>query len=206
MKKRTVALLLALVLVFGVAVGGTIAWLTSQTATVTNSFTAGNVTITLDEAKVDEYGVPVTGAARVTENEYKLINGQTYTKDPTIHVQTGSEDCYVYVTVDNGLAGLDDGTIAAQMTANGWVKLDGVKVGELDVYYLASSAGANDGKLNADGSVSAGKDVVVFESFTISGTANLGSAQDVVIVGYAIQRANMTSAADAWAKGSSNWT
>ena len=39
MKKKTVALLLSLVLVFGVVAGGTLAWLTQKTDSVVNTFT-----------------------------------------------------------------------------------------------------------------------------------------------------------------------
>ena len=58
MKKRTVALVLAIVLVFAVAVGGTVAYLTS-TANVKNTFTVGSVNIKLDEAKVTPDGKAV---------------------------------------------------------------------------------------------------------------------------------------------------
>ena len=44
---KTLALLLALVLVLGVAAGGTIAWLVAQSDTVTNTFTYGDINIAL---------------------------------------------------------------------------------------------------------------------------------------------------------------
>lgn len=78
------------------------AYLTS-TDEVKNTFTVGQVKIKLDEAKVDENGKPVEGAARVAENSYKLLPGHTYTKDPTIHVDAASEDCFIRakVTLNN---------------------------------------------------------------------------------------------------------
>ena len=57
MKKKTIALLLVMMMVFGITVGGTIAYLTDSEKVV-NTFTVGNVQIKLDEAKVDLYGVP----------------------------------------------------------------------------------------------------------------------------------------------------
>ena len=104
MKKRTVALVLAIVLVFAVAVGGTVAYLTS-TANVKNTFTVGSVDIKLDEAKVNTAGV-VQGTDRVTANDYKLMPGHTYTKDPTVTVLEGSEESYVRmkVTFNNAAA------------------------------------------------------------------------------------------------------
>lgn len=100
MKTRSKALLLTLcaVLLVTASVLGTMAFLTS-TASVENTFTVGSVKITLDEAKVTPDGKPVEGAARVAENSYKLMPGHTYTKDPTIHVDAASEDCFIRAKV-----------------------------------------------------------------------------------------------------------
>ena len=96
-KKAMLMTLCAIILVVA-TVFGTMAYLTS-TDEVVNTFTVGNVKITLDEAKVDTDGSPVTGAARVKENSYKLMPGHTYTKDPTIHVDATSEDCFIRAKV-----------------------------------------------------------------------------------------------------------
>ena len=99
-KLRRILLLLACaVLLVSLSVGATLAYLTSTTQTVKNTFTVGNVEITLDEAEVNEYGEVVTGADRVTANTYKLLPGRTYVKDPIVHVKAGSERCYVRVEV-----------------------------------------------------------------------------------------------------------
>ena len=100
MKTKSKALLLTLcaVLLVTASVLGTMAFLTS-TASVKNTFTVGSVKITLDEAKVTPDGKPVEGAARVAENSYKLMPGHTYTKDPTIHVDAASEDCFIRAKV-----------------------------------------------------------------------------------------------------------
>ena len=119
MKKKTIALLLVLVMIFGISVGGTIAYLTDKEA-VTNTFTVGNVKIKLTETAVNEAGVPVdekgsteadsTDAnwkAAVIEandsapvgNKYKLIPGMSYTKDPAVTVLEGSEESYIRMIV-----------------------------------------------------------------------------------------------------------
>lgn len=100
MKKTTKALLLTLcaVLLVAASVMGTMAYLTASDS-VKNTFTVGNVRINLDEAKVNENGTPVEGAARVKENSYKLIPGVTYTKDPTVTVLNGSVESYVRMKV-----------------------------------------------------------------------------------------------------------
>ena len=145
MKKRTLALILALVLVFGAAVGGTIAYLTSNDS-VTNTFTVGKVDITLDEAQVNEYGAAVTPAARVDANTYKLIPGHTYTKDPIIHVAAGSEDCWLFAKIENNL-----GTAATLTMGTGWTEIDSTN--HVWAYNTKVSAGAN---------------VTVFTQFTFS--------------------------------------
>lgn len=106
MKTKRKALLLSLcaVLLVVASVMGTMAYLTSTTGEVKNTFTVGKVAITLDETKVDENGVPVPSTddkpvARTTENSYKLIPGSTYTKDPTIHVDAASEACFIRAKV-----------------------------------------------------------------------------------------------------------
>ena len=99
MKKKLLIMSVAMVLVCAFAVGMTIAYLTS-TDSVVNTFTVGNVQIQLDEAGVDEYGVPQgSPAPRVSRNTYKLIPGHTYTKDPTVTVLEGSEESYIKMTV-----------------------------------------------------------------------------------------------------------
>ena len=100
MKTKSKALLLTLcaVLLVAASVMGTMAYLTS-TDKVENTFTVGKVAIKLDEAKANNDGSLVEGAARVKANEYKLLPGHTYTKDPTVTVKAVSESSYVRMKV-----------------------------------------------------------------------------------------------------------
>ena len=188
MKKKLMTVL-ALVLVIALSVAGTYAYLTSQD-TVTNTFTVGKVAITMDEAAVNEYGVAID-APRRAANEYKLVPGHEYTKDPTVHFQAKSEASYLFVKVENGISAIeaaDNNTIADQIKVNGWSALDGVA----NVYY--KQVDANTG---ADAI-----DYPVFASFKIADNANTaayGTAQ-IVVTAYAIQADGMTSATDAWTK------
>lgn len=184
MKTKTKALILAVcaVLLVVTTVFATVAFLTS-TATVTNTFTFGKVAITLDETDVDVAGAPIAGAARVIENEYHLLPGHEYTKDPTIHVAAGSENCWLFVKVENGLKNIIDGpdTIEAQLAANGWTLLDG----EANIYWYENVAAATN-------------DIPVFRSFKINGEitneeiADYGDAK-IVVVAYAVQADGFTS-------------
>lgn len=186
MKTRTkvaLAVLCALLLVT-VSILGTLAYLTS-TETVTNTFTVGNVKITLDEAPVDSNGQQTTGA-RGNANSYKLYPGKTYDKDPTIHVDPNSDNCWLFVKIENNIAGVEDGSIATQMANNGWSPVDGT-----DVYaykQIATKADAN---------------VKIFEKFTVTGEATnetLASYADktIVVTGYAVQAEGFATAEAAW--------
>ena len=99
-KTKTKALLMSLcaVLLVAASVLGTMAYLTAHDE-VKNTFTVGNVSINLDEAKVDENGKAVEGADRVKANEYKLLPGHTYVKDPTVTVLKPSVESYVRMKV-----------------------------------------------------------------------------------------------------------
>ena len=102
MKKIALIAVCAMLLVC-VTIGATVAYLTSRDE-VTNTFAVGKVKITLDEAQVTEDGTPVPGTdtnpnPRVKANEYKLMPGHTYTKDPTVTVKTPSEASYVRLKV-----------------------------------------------------------------------------------------------------------
>lgn len=109
-KTKTKALLMSLcaVLLVAASVLGTMAYLTDS-KDVKNTFTVGNVAITLDEAKVDDNGNAINkqgnqvtnlaDAERVPGNAYKLLPGHTYTKDPTVTVLTPSVASYVRMKV-----------------------------------------------------------------------------------------------------------
>lgn len=103
-KKKGLLLLLCAAALVASSIFGTMAYLT-DTETATNTFTVGSVHLKLDEAKVNADGRPIdvagkvvesaSNAQRVTENEYHLLPGHKYTKDPTVTLTQGSEDAYV---------------------------------------------------------------------------------------------------------------
>lgn len=104
MKKKGKVLLLvsgSVLLVAG-SVLGTLAYLT-DTEQAVNTFTVGNVAIKLLETDTDNSDSDGDGDGYDLKNEYKLVPGGEYTKDPTITVEEGSEDAYVrmILTVHN---------------------------------------------------------------------------------------------------------
>lgn len=195
-KRKALLLTFCAVLLVVASVLGTIAYLTANDK-VTNTFTVGQVAIKLDEAKVDPNGAPVENADRVQENSYKLLPGHEYTKDPTVHVNAVSEDSWIFVKVENGIAAYEANTtkdykqIADQITANGWTALEGVA----NVYYKSYAQNA------------AGADLVVFENFKVSDTANTvqgwagitEKSTKVIVNAYAIQADGFETAEKAWA-------
>lgn len=92
-KKRFVAILLCMTLVALAAIGATFAYLT-DTKTVNNTFTMGNVKITLDETDIKN-----PNGARVTSNEYNVYPGAVVTKDPIVH-NTGKNAAYIRATIN----------------------------------------------------------------------------------------------------------
>ena len=185
MKKLNKALLLALcaVLLVTASVMGTLAYLTHTTGPVTNTFTVGNVSISLDEAKVDVYG-ELDGNTRVTENTYKLIPGHEYVKDPTIHVNADSEECWVFIKMNNGL-----GAAAAITINEGWTLVETAADGLVYAY---------NSTLKANQSTTA-----LFEGFTFDGEANPEDfdGETITLTGYAVQAEGFATAAAAWAAG-----
>lgn len=186
--KKTKAILMALcaVLLVAASVMGTLAYLTS-TATVTNTFSVGNVAITMDEKDVDN---STPDAERDIANAYKLMPGHEYEKDPIIHVASTSEKCYLFVKVVNEIAAIEEKgttedpaitTVAAQMAAKGWEAVEG----ETGVYVYTN-------KTAKPVAVAGGENVTVFEKFVIDDNvdnttlANY-SNKKITVTAYAIQ-------------------
>lgn len=100
---KSLALVLALVLVIGCVAGGTLAWLNAKTEEVKNTFSTSDIGVTLGE----------------TTNTYKMVPGWTIAKDPKATVTSGSEDCYLFVKVEksNNFDTYVDMAIDSQWTA-----------------------------------------------------------------------------------------
>lgn len=175
MKKRTLIILVALVAVFGMAVGGTIAWLTDQTEPITNTFTVGNINIELKE----------------TATDFKMVPGVTIAKDPKITVKSGSEVCYLFVKVEKS-TNLND--FITYTMAAGWTALTGAD----GVYYRVVNATASDTTF----SVLADDQVTCNDTVTKAMMDALTEATypTLTFTAYAVQQSGSASAAEAWAK------
>ena len=174
MKKKTLALVLALTLLVAGVVGGTLAWLTDQTAEVKNTFTVGDINIGLTE----------------TTTDYKMVPGNTIAKDPTVTVKANSEACWLFVKVTESTDLKDFITYAI---AQGWTALPGVD----GVYYREVPASAADQTF----SVLAGDAVTVKSDVTrtMLETAKT-DAPTLTFKAYAIQKDHFATADAAWAE------
>ncbi len=119
---KVLALTLALVLVVGGVVGGTLAWLTDSTAEVKNTFTTSDVDIEL---------------AETTGTQYKMVPGYTIAKDPTVTVKAVSEKAYLFVKVEKS-ANFD--TYMTYAMDESWTALENVD----GVYYQVVEDAAAD--------------------------------------------------------------
>jgi len=169
-------------------VGGIFAFLADSSSDVVNTFTAGKVDIEMDETKVNPDGTPDSSSTtRVTSNEYHLIPGSSYTKDPQVRVSSDSEDAYLYIVIKDELKPIEKAqTVEAQMTAAGFTKIGTTANGTKDVW-------------KKSGTVSAGDTIQVFQTLNIADNADVSQYVDktIELKAYAVQAANVTTDAQA---------
>lgn len=174
---KTLIVALAVMLVIGCAVGGTLAWLTDTTDPVTNTFTVGNINISLAETKTD----------------FKMVPGATIGKDPKVTVKAGSEACWLFVQVTES----DNlGSFISYTVDSNWTALSGVS----GVYYREVAAATAD----VEFSVLTNNQVTVKDTVTKAMmdaiTNQTATAPTLTFKAYAVQKAGVASATEAWAK------
>ncbi len=189
MKKRTVALLCAVMMVVGIAAGGTLAWLADKTTPVTNTFTVGSIDIDLTESE---------------DLDLKMVPGKTITKDPKVTVEDGSEDSYVFVKIEkseNYVEFLENYTVA-----DGWSAVPGAD----GVFYREYKAddGAQEYYVLKNNQVKVLTSVTKEQMDAV--TAGTDTAPTLTFTAYAIQSADLgtTDIATIWemAQGAASGT
>ena len=170
--------LLALVLVIGCVAGGTVAWLVAKTDPVVNTFTYGDINITLTET---------------TGPNYKIVPGVDISKDPKVTVKANSEDCWLFVKVE------ESGTFVANKVtyaiADGWTQGDDTKI-PANVYYRAVDAVTAD----TDFGVLKDNKVIVSENLTKEEIKDIAAQPKLTFTAYAVQKDGIADAATAWSK------
>lgn len=208
--KKILALALAAVMLVCTTVAATVAYLTANTGVVNNTFTVGSVAIELDEALVDIYGekyLKVENNAevettkgfedRVKGNDYKLIPGHTYIKDPTVYVNGGSEPCYVFVKV--AVSSNVNGVLDNFAINSDWIELASVE----NVYYYKDVVDARSIATSVKVALTP-----VFTQFKVLDSANVSvvtSTDAISVDAYAVQADGFDSAAAAWAAAPTTW-
>ena len=177
---KTFVALLALVLVIGCAVGGTVAWLVSSTNAVVNTFTYGDINIDLKETKPKN-------------KQAKIIPGVDIEKDPTVTVKKDSEACWLFVEVK------EEGTFVANKVTysidGGWTKGDGKKI-PADVYYRAVDAVKDD----TDFAVLKDNKIYVSEELSKSDIKSITAQPKLTFTAYAVQKDGIADVDTAWTK------
>ncbi len=190
------------------SIAGTLAYLTAS-ETVTNTFTMGKVAIDLTETDVDENGVPIPDAEPVKENEYRLVPGKTYTKDPTLTVKAESEEAYIrmMLTIENWDAMSEfvggDHTKLFDAISTDWKAGDSEETdGNLTVEYRYVTADTKD-KDTVTGGTTDTKLAPLFTELTIPGALDSTALEKldgfkIVVEGHAIQATGFDTADAAW--------
>lgn len=214
-KRKILGVALSAAALMAASVFGTMAYLT-DTEAVTNTFTVGKVQITLDEAKVNEMGKP-DGTTRwqPTEEdpaqEYRLIPGHEYTKDPTVTVGAGSEESYVRMMVEvNFEQALTDAQLATSLDgiflgydASKWAREDKTVSNDMKtITYEYRYYTTVDGK-NADNEAVAQPLEPLFTSIAVPGTFDNDDiafldGMNISVEAHAIQADGFENADAAW--------
>lgn len=192
--KKKLTTVLAIVLVVALSVAGTYAYLTAQTDTVKNTFTAAGLAskFTLDESKATQqtdgsYTLDVND--RVQENTYSVVPKVNLDKDPTVHVKLEKNvGAYVFLAVDNNLG---DG-LTATIDDTQWTALNKTYTAngaEWTIYYKQLAGSATPAQVDIN--VLAGQQIVV-------GDTVAEDCGNIVFNAYLTQSAGFTSALDAW--------
>ncbi len=167
--------MLSAALIVCATVAGTLAWLTDTTAPVVNTFTVGDINITLTES----------------ENlDLKMVPGQSIKKDPKVTVKAGSEACWLFVKVEK--SGNFDDFMTFEM-ADGWIALSGYA----GVYYRNVDA------TNADTGFDVLKNNNVMVRDTVTKTMledAKTNAPTLTFTAYAVQKDGINDADTAWGK------
>lgn len=184
-KRKPILFVTAMILLVCVAVGGTVAWLTATTGSVKNTFTVGNIKLSLSETGV-------TNGAK----DYSVVPGSTYGKDAKVTVEKNSEKCYLFVHVkaeNNSMTvGQNTEDIVKWTPADGWTAV----TGHAGYYYRV-----------VDKSTSAAQDFYVFKDNKVTindnlvaPTASSAPVPALTITAAAVQFENVANVTAAWEK------
>ncbi len=195
-KVKSLLLVLCAIVFFAAGIFATLAYLQDTTKEAINTISVGDVHITMDEARVDEYGEQMYKAnadGTPTEekadripnatdglvgNAYTLIPGEEYIKDPTIHIAAGKEPAYIFVKVLNPISSVEvdaeytdlEGNEAEGTIAEQMAAFGWVLVNEETGLYVYGVKGDDDKitPTEVDTKDNSTKDLPVFQAFKVN--------------------------------------
>lgn len=209
-KKRIATMATCIALVGAVAVGGTLALLTSQSDKVTNTFTvgqgyqSGDFYIDENQVKRDTRasnfgGYIEDGENRVEKIDYEdLVAGTTLAKDPTLHVKQGSTESWVVAKI-SGLSA-NSGKLALEGTISGWYE-----VVEGELVAVTDAANLKDGTMYIYGETLGGVDgatdsTPLFETVRVASNVAQGATfTSIEVTGVAVEAVEGASLQEAYA-------
>ena len=177
---KLVVAMLAVTLLIGCAIGGTVAWLTAKTDPVVNTFTYGDIDIELNETKP-------------ANREAKIIPGVDIEKNPKVTVKANSQACWLFVKVEK--AGTFVTNKVTYSIDTGWTQGDGTNIPS-DVYYRSVTASNADQPFG----VLSGDKIIVSEELTkaeINGLNDAAKTPKLTFTAYAVQKDGIADAAAA---------
>lgn len=184
----SVFVMLALTMVVGCAVDGTVAWLVSKSESSVSTFTLGDINIKLTEAESESQPL-------------KIIPGVAIGRSLKVTVEPNSEACWLFVKVEEtnwpDLKETDGTTRKVSYSVNvqnGWIALEG----NPGVYYREVSA--EDAQRGDAYDVNC--NVTVSQMLTKEEVNSIAAAEtqpQLSFTAYAVQRDGIDDAATAWA-------
>lgn len=207
MKKKIIITITMLALIICFTIGGTLAWLMDETDSVQNTFTSGDVDITLTETPNTniEDDDPTNDSWSA-----QMIPGNTYAKDPKVTVKGAIDavDCWLFVKVEEkGVKVKDTDTDDYYLNYSfrfdddsEWEKLDIVAEEGTTVWYREVTASETDQSWYLlDGKTGYENGFVEVNATTVT-KANVDTASqaELVFTAYAAQKDNRT-VEEAWA-------
>lgn len=196
---KLVVAMLAVTLLIGCAIGGTVAWLTANTTPVVNTFTYGDINIELFEHNYDASSNTLGTTEVKKVEDYKIIPGVNLPKDPTVRVKAGSEACWLFIKVERtGTFVENKVTYSVETGENGWTALNN----QPGVYYREVDAVTQNTTFN----ILTGNQVTVSEDLTKEDIKDITGNQVLKFTAYAVQKDGIADVATAWAKVSAPTT
>ncbi|MEE0840691.1 MAG: hypothetical protein U0L72_09170 [Acutalibacteraceae bacterium] len=116
---KAVIMTVSIMLVMCCVISGTVAWLITRTEPVINTFTYGDINISISESDTGD------GDSDPLTNTYNMVPGKDILKDPSVTVEKNSEDSWLFVKLEKSVAPAQFDAFMEYAMADGWIALSG---------------------------------------------------------------------------------